>query len=92
LSEITSAVGELVQQLGALARRRVEPFRERPLRALDGFVDLLRRHVRYLRNRLAGRRVEDVEGGGAFGGCRHLSLLFRASAQTCFGAFRMVAR
>ena len=61
LGVVGDHVGELQQQLGTLAGRRVEPLGQRLLRALDGLVDLVGRHVRDGADRLARRRVQDFE-------------------------------
>ena len=51
---------EREQRLGALARRRVEPLRQRRLRGGDCGVDLLDAAVRHRPDDLLGRRVENI--------------------------------
>ena len=58
LGVVGDHVGELQQQLGALAWGGVEPLRQRSVGAVDGRVDLVGGHVRHRRDRLAGRRVQ----------------------------------
>ena len=55
-------VRELEQHLGALARRRLEPFRQGLLRRLHGPVDVLGARAGHLGDRLAGGRVEHLHG------------------------------
>ena len=57
------------QHLGALARRRVEPLRQRRARRRDRLVDVLGAAARHDADRLLGRRVQHLHrlagGGGA---------------------------
>ena len=55
-------VGEPEQHLGALARRRLEPFRESLLRGLHCPVDVLGARARHLGDRLAGGRIQHFHG------------------------------
>ena len=60
-------VRELVQQLRALLRRRVQPGRQGLLRRLDRAVDVVGAAARHLGDRLAGGRVDHLHrlaGGG----------------------------
>ena len=60
LGVLIEHVGELVQELGALLRRRIEPGRQRLLRRLDGAVDVVRATGRDVSDRLAGRGVDHL--------------------------------
>ena len=56
----SSASASLSSDLGALARRRLEPLRQRLLRGRDRPVDVLRGAARHLGDRLAGGRVQHL--------------------------------